>query len=135
MLQTRSSVLLVAQVNTSGVLAISNSAGWVVSVSNTAGLVVYALDSAATGAVVTSIASTIGTVVLAAAQSRRVSLSIYNNSTNPLFMKMGSGAKTTDFTLMMVGSGYYEIPQPIYNGQLTGVWATANGTVLITETT
>lgn len=114
---------------------IINTAGWVVSIANTANLAIYALDSAATGAVVTSIASTIGTVVLAAAQPKRVALSIYNASANPLYMKMGSGAKTTDFTLMMVGSGYYEMARPIYNGQFTGVWGTADGNALITETT
>lgn len=114
---------------------ILNSAGWIVSVANTAGSTVYALDSAATGAVVTSIVSTVGTVVLAVAQAKRVSLSVYNASTNPLFLKMGSGAKTTDFTLMMVASGYYEVARPIYNGQITGVWATANGNAYVTETT
>ena len=123
---------------------ILNSAGWIVSVANTGGVValsnsagwaVYALDSAAIGAVVTPVASTIGTVVLAASQPKRVALSIYNASIYPLYMKMGSGAKSTDFTLMMVASGYYEMARPIYSGQLTGVWGTADGSAYITETT
>lgn len=114
---------------------IINSAGWVVSMANTANLAIYALDSAATGSVVSAVASTVGTVVLAGAQTKRVALSLYNASVNPLFMKFGSGAKVTDFTLMMVASGYYEMARPIYNGQITGVWVTANGTCYVTETT
>lgn len=118
-----------------GTINIINSAGWIVAQSNTAGMSAFAIDSAAVGAVVSVIASTIGTVVLAPAQTKRVSLSIYNASANPLYMKHGSGAKSTDFTLMMVSSGFYEVPRPIYNGQITGVWGTADGSVYVTETT
>lgn len=132
----------------SGAWAVSstilNSAGWIVAVSNTqanvnitnsAGWVVFDIDSAAVGAVVTAIASTIGAVTLAASQTKRVALSIYNASTNPMFMKLGAGASTASYTLMMVGSGYYELPRPIYNGIITGIWQTANGSAYISETT
>jgi len=141
---TNSAGWIVNIANTSPLVSIQNSAGWIfnqantggdVNVANSAGWSVFALDSAAVGAVVTAITSTVGTVVLAAAQVKRVALSIYNASTNPLYMKFGSGAKSTDFTLMMVGSAYYEIPRPIYNGQITGVWPTANGFAYITEST
>jgi len=115
--------------------SIVNSAGWVIAQSNTAGMTAYALDSAATGTVTTNIASTIGTVVLAGAQVKRTNLAIYNASTQPMYMKLGSGAKATDFTLMMVGSGYYELPRPVYNGQITGVWVTANGFAMVSENT
>ena len=157
MLQTRSSILLVAQVNTAAgggsavvvtntplLTVIQNSAGWIVNVANTggnvniansAGWVTYSIDSAASSTVITNIASTIGTVVLAVAQSKRTNLAIYNASTQVLYMKLGSGAKSTDFTLMMVGSGYYELPRPVYNGQITGVWPTANGFAMVSENT
>lgn len=127
MLQTRSSILLVAQVNTvagGSVVQITNSAGWVV----------YAIDSNGTGGPVTAVTSTVGTVTLAAANTRRVNLSIYNASTNPLFMKLGASATTASYTLMMVGSGYYELPRPLYNGIITGIWQTANGSALVSET-
>src|SRR3990167_232419 len=130
---------------------ILNSAGWIVNVANTGGVVilsggstsiintagwlVYAIDSAATGTATTNITSTIGTVVLAAAQVKRTNLAIYNASTQVMYMKLGSGAKSTDFTLMMVGSGYYELPRPVYNGQITGVWPTADGFAMVSETT
>ena len=127
MLQTRSSILLVAQVNTvagGSIVQITNSAGWVV----------YAVDSSGSGGPVTSITSTVGTVTLATANTRRVNLSIYNASVNPLFMKLGASATTASYTLMMVASGYYELPRPVYNGIITGIWQTANGQALVSET-
>lgn len=123
---------------------ILNSAGWIVSVSNTggnfnitnsAGWTVFAVDSAAVGAVVTVVASTVGAATLAASNLKRVALSIYNASANPLFMKFGASASTASYTLMMVASGYYEMARPIYNGLVTGIWQTANGNAYISETT
>lgn len=127
---------VISQANTAGITVnVINSAGWIISQANTAGMSSYALDSAALGTVTTNIASTIGTVVLAASQPKRVNLAIYNASTQPMYMKLGSGAKATDFTLMMVGSAYYELPRPVYNGQITGVWPTADGFAMISEST
>ena len=126
---------IMAQSNTSPLVQVQNSAGWIMAQSNTAGLTAFALDSAAIGSVVTAIASTVGVVTLAASQVKRVALSIYNASTNPLFMKFGASASTASYTLMMVGSGYFEMARPIYNGIVTGIWQTANGSAYITETT
>lgn len=130
--------------NTQTAINIINSAGWIINQANTvgniniinsAGWATYALDSAAVGSVVTAIASTVGTVTLAASQTKRVALSIYNASANPLFMKLGASATTASYSLMMVASGYYELPRPIYNGIVTGIWQTANGSAYISETT
>ena len=135
---------IMAQSNTSPLVQVTNSAGWIFAQSNTssltqvtnsAGWSVFAIDSAPTSSVVTAVASTIGTVVLSVAQTKRVNLSIYNASTQVLYMKLGSGAKSTDFTLMMVSSGFYELPRPVYNGQITGVWPSANGFAYVSENT
>jgi len=50
-------------------------------------------------------------------------------------MKLGASATTASYTLMMVASGYYEMARPIYNGIVTGIWQTANGSALVSETT
>ena len=118
-----------------GAMYVDPGTGGRVGIINSAGWIVYTIDSRPTGTAVTTIASTVGTVVLSALNVNRRTFSAYNRSVNPLFLKLGSGAKTTDFTLMMVGSGYYEMARPIYNGQFTGVWGTADGVALITETT
>jgi hypothetical protein len=118
-----------------GAMYVDPGTGGMVGITNTAGWIVYTIDSRPTGTAITTVASTVGTVVLSALNANRRTFSAYNNSTNPLFLKLGSGAKTTDFTLMMVGSGYYELQNPVYTGVITGVWGTANGGVQITEGT
>ncbi len=102
---------------------------------NTSGWAIFNLDSAAIGSVVTQVASTIGATTLAVSNTKRVALSIYNASVNPLFMKLGNAASTASYTLMMVASGYYELARPIYNGIITGIWQTANGNAYVSETT
>lgn len=127
MIKTRSDALIVWVQN--------SGSGDTVIVTNSAGWVVYAIDSSPTSAGVNAITSTIGTVTLAAANVSRVGLSIYNQSTKPLFMKLGASATTANYTLMMVGSGYYELPRPVYNGIITGLWNSANGFALVSEET
>lgn len=130
--------------NTSPLVQVQNSAGWIIAQSNTvnninvinsAGWAVLAIDSDALGSIVTAITSTVGTVTLASANTNRVALSIYNASINPLFMKLGASASTASYTLMMVGSSFYELPRPIYSGIITGIWQSANGSALVSETT
>ena len=135
---------VMAQSNTSPLVQVQNSAGWVIAQSNTvnninvinsAGWVIAAIDSSPIGSVVSVVASTVGTVTLASANTRRVDLAIYNASNNPLFMRLGASATTASYTLMMVASGYYELPRPVYNGIITGIWQSANGSAYITENT
>jgi len=121
--------------NTNNIVSVANSAGWVMSQANTFGMVVFIMDSGAVASAVTAVSSTVGTVTLSSAKNNRVALSIYNASANPLFMKLGAGATTASYTLMMVASGYYEMARPIYEGIVTGIWQTANGQALVTETT
>ena len=128
-----------------GSVSIVNSAGWVVAVSNTAGITtniinsagwsVLSIESGFTGSVSAIVASTVGTVILADVRGDRRVCSVYNRSVNPLFLKLGSGAKTTDFTVMLVASGYYEVPNPVYRGVITGVWGTADGDAQVMEGT
>jgi len=121
-----------ANVNAAGELGVRVGS---TSIVNSAGWVVNAIDSSFAATSSKIIVSTIGTVVLAAANAVRRTFAAYNFSANPLFLKLGSGAKVSDFTLMMVSSGYYELPAPAYTGVITGVWGTADGNAQITEGT
>lgn len=139
-----------AQSNTSPLVQVQNSAGWIVNVANTGGSVVvsntvnnvgiinsanwivYTIDSRPTGTLVQTIASSTASTTLASADPLRRTLSVYNRSTNPLYLKLGASATTADFTLMMVASGYYEIQNPVYVGDVTGIWGAANGNALVT---
>lgn len=133
-----------AQSNTSPLVQVQNSAGWIVAVSNTnnvvsiantANLIVYTIDSRPTGTAVTLVPSTAGQVLILASNALRRGASIYNQSTNPLYIRLGSTVSATTYTLMMVGSGYYEVPNPAYTGIITGIWTAANGAAVVTEIT
>ncbi len=84
---------------------------------------------------VTSVsAATSATTILAAAAGRR-GASVYNDSTAVLYLKMGTAASTTSFTVKMGPAQLYEFPLPVYTGQVTGIWAAANGAARVTELT
>lgn len=92
------------------------------------------------GAVTSSIASVITAQVLAPQNNSRQALSIYNNSSSILYVLASvSGSllvSSSFFTLPMAVSGYWELPQGpggCYKGVITGLWASANGTALVTE--
>lgn len=86
-------------------------------------------------ATVSAVAASTTVVTLAAAEVDRRSLSIYNDGKKKLFVKMGTGASLTDFTVMIDKQEYYELPHPIYTGEVTGIWDSANGSARITEGT
>jgi hypothetical protein len=85
-----------------------------------------------TSATVLSISSSTSEVTLQAANGNRRALSIYNNSTKNLYVKLGSGVSTTIFSARLASQGYYEVPGN-YTGLVTGVWDNANGAALVTE--
>lgn len=88
-------------------------------------------------AVVSSVALSVVTVTLLAANTSRKAAIFYNNSTNRfLFLKYGAGASTVSFTLRIGPGGAFEMPQAIYNGIVTGIWNAAGaGACLVTEVT
>jgi hypothetical protein len=86
-------------------------------------------------ATVTSVAASTSAVTLFALQPDDVSgRMIYNDSSATLYVKFGSGASTTDFTVKIPADTYFEIPGPDpYDGQVTGIWSAAAGSARCTE--
>jgi hypothetical protein len=66
--------------------------------------------------------------------SSRLGATIYNDSTQVLYVKLGATASTSSFTVAMVASSYYEVPYN-YTGIIDGIWASANGNARICELT
>ena len=94
-----------------------------------------AVTPAAAGtATITSVASSASSVVLQAANTSRLGLAIYNNSTAILYVKFGTTASATSFTLEMAPEDFYEM-YVRYTGRIDGIWASANGAALVTELT
>ena len=73
-------------------------------------------------------------VTLKAINLARLGLSIHNDSTQILYVKLGTTATTTDYTVRMSAQDHYEVPFG-YTGRIDGIWASANGNAYVTELT
>lgn len=82
----------------------------------------------------TSVASSATSVTLLAANAARKGATVYNESTSVLYVKFGTAASATSYTVQVVAAGYYEVPFG-YTGIISGIWATANGSARVTELT
>lgn len=83
----------------------------------------------------TNVASSATNVTLLASNASRKKAMIYNDSTKILYVKFGTTASLTSFTVAIDNKGYFEFPTPTYTGQIDGIWSAANGTARITELT
>lgn len=83
---------------------------------------------------VTSVSASVSNVTLKASNAGRYGLSIYNDSTANLFVKLGATASATSFTQKVAGGGAYEVPFG-YTGIVDGIWESATGAARVTEVT
>jgi hypothetical protein len=83
---------------------------------------------------VSSVAASATSVTLLASNSSRKGASIYNDSTKNLYIKLGSTASSTSFSILLNNGGYYEVPFG-YTGVIDGIWNIASGNARITELT
>lgn len=91
-------------------------------------------NAVAPTATVTSVADTASSTTLLALNLLRRQATIFNNSTEILYVKLGTTASLTDFTVRMIANAYYELPQPVYTGRIDGIWANnSSGAALVTE--
>lgn len=76
----------------------------------------------------TNVASSATVVDLCAANQGRNGFSVFNDSSQALYVKLGSAASSTSFNVKIAAGGYWEMPDGWgYKGLITGVWASANG--------
>jgi len=81
-----------------------------------------------------NVASSASSVTLFAATALARMRTIFNDSTQVLYVAMdGSVASTSNYTVQIAGGGYYEFPQPAVSGKVTGIWASANGNARLTS--
>ena len=81
---------------------------------------------------VNSVASLATTATLLAANANRNGATFYNASTSVLYLKLGATASLTSYSVQIAAGGYYEVPA-WYSGVIDGLWASANGAVLVSE--
>jgi hypothetical protein len=58
---------------------------------------------------------------------------VFNDSTAVLYLKFGATASASDYTVQVAAGGYFEFPQPLYEGEVDGIWASANGNARLTS--
>lgn len=86
-----------------------------------------------TTAVCANVSSSATNVTVFAASGDANARTVYNDSTAVLYLKFGVTASTTSHTVQLAAGAYYEFPQPVYAGQVDGIWASANGSARVTS--
>lgn len=80
----------------------------------------------------TSVPSATSDTLLLAANPGRQGTYIFNDSTATLYLKCGSGASTSSYTIQLLTMTGWQIPFG-FTGQINGIWASANGNARVTE--
>lgn len=81
-----------------------------------------------------SVAGAVSSTTLLAANSNRKAAKFYNDSTSYAYLdETGGTASSSSFTIKMAPGSFYELPQPVYTGLITGIWDTATGSMRVTE--
>lgn len=88
-----------------------------------------------TTATLSNVSASASSVTLLASNTARKKAHFYNDSSYPCYLKHGSSASTTSFTVLMQPQSYYTIEPPCYSGLVAGIWGTASGTMRVTEET
>jgi hypothetical protein len=86
-------------------------------------------------ATLSNVSASASSATLLASNASRKQAMIYNDSASNLFVKFGTTASATSFTVRLVSQAYYELPEPVYTGRIDGIWAVANGAARMTELT
>ncbi len=77
------------------------------------------------GAAVTS------NLILSSSQDQRVHASIFNDSPASLYLRFGGnvnvGTGSANFDVKLTSGTYFELPKPIYEGEVWGAWDAASG--------
>jgi hypothetical protein len=90
-------------------------------------------NKAATSSVTTVASSATSTTLLASNATRQFA-SVYNDSTKTVYIKLGTTASNTSFTILLMPNSYWEVPVD-YTGQIDAIWSTAQGNARVTELT
>lgn len=85
--------------------------------------------------VVTRVPSSTTNQILILSNADRKGLLLYNDSTADQFIKLGTVATTTDFTVKLTRHMFYEVATPVYVGQIDVISSSTDGAIQVTELT
>lgn len=92
------------------------------------------LEQAST-ATLTSVTATASSTMLIDSNANRSGLIVFNDGDKTLYLKYGTTASATSYTVQIASGGYWEMPSPTYTGRIDGIWAAtpSSGAARITE--
>jgi hypothetical protein len=85
-------------------------------------------------ATLSNVAGSASSVTVLASNAARLGASIQNDSSAILYVKFGTTASTSSYTVQMAANSHYEVPFG-YTGRIDGIWASAVGNARVTEMT
>lgn len=91
--------------------------------------------SAVQVATLANVAASATSVTLFAANTGTRGRTVYNDSSSIMYLKFGTTASSTSFTVIVGAGGYYEFPVMgggIYGGVVDAIWASATGSARTT---
>ena len=82
---------------------------------------------------ITQVSASASSVQLLASNASAKKRHVFNFSNANLYIKEGASASTSSFTVRLEPFDYYEFPEPLYTGIVHGIWDSATGSALVTE--
>jgi hypothetical protein len=82
------------------------------------------------------VSSSVSSVILSSGSATRKMLTVYNDiRSRCLYLKMGTNVDSDGFTVRIPPKGFYELPHPVYVGEVTAFWdaGAAQGKTMITQ--
>lgn len=121
----------------SGTVNAAQSGTWTVQPGNTANTTAWLVQSdKSSTATLANVSGSASSVTLQASNSARKGFTCHNDSTSILYLKFGSTASATSYTVKLIADAYYELPTTsVYTGIITGIWVSATGSARVTELT
>lgn len=86
-------------------------------------------------ATLTNVSGSASSVTLLSLNANRKGFMIYNDSNADLYVKFGTTASVTSFTVKLGKDEFYEMNERVYTGRIDGIWSSATGAARITELT
>lgn len=129
---TGSQRVTIASDNTAFSTNAIQSGTWTVQPGNTANTTPWLIRQKSTTPTTTNVASSATNVTILASNANRIAAQIYNDSTQILYLKFGTTASSTSFTVPLAAATYFEVPGG-YTGNIDGIWVSANGNARVTE--
>jgi hypothetical protein len=90
-------------------------------------------STTADAATLTSVTASTGSVQLCAANPDRLGLFVHNDGSARLYLALAPTASAASFTVAVEPDGFYEVPNPVYTGIVSGSWAATGGAARVTE--